>query len=28
MLCPLCSHDKTYKHGKTSKGSKRYRCLR
>ncbi len=27
MLCPLCSHDKTYKHGKTSKGSQRYRCL-
>jgi transposase-like protein len=26
MLCPLCSHDKTYKHGKTSKGSQRYRC--
>lgn len=27
MLCPLCSHDKTYKHGKTSSGSQRYRCL-
>ncbi len=27
MPCPLCSHDKTYKHGKTSKGSQRYRCL-
>ncbi len=27
MRCPLCSHDKTYKHGKTSKGSQRYRCL-
>jgi len=26
MPCPLCSHDKTHKHGKTSKGSKRYRC--
>ena len=26
MLCPLCSHDKTHKHGKTSKGSQRYRC--
>ena len=28
MPCPLCSHDKTYKHGKTSKGSQRYRCLK
>jgi transposase-like protein len=28
MACPLCSHDKTYKHGKTSKGSQRYRCPR
>jgi transposase-like protein len=27
MPCPLCSHDKTYKHGKTSKGSQRYRCF-
>ncbi len=27
MPCPLCGHDKTYKHGKTSKGSQRYRCL-
>ncbi len=27
MPCPLCSHDKTYKHGKTSSGSQRYRCL-
>jgi transposase-like protein len=27
MPCPLCSHEKTYKHGKTSKGSQRYRCL-
>lgn len=26
MPCPLCGHDKTYKHGKTSKGSQRYRC--
>lgn len=26
MPCPLCSHDKTHKHGKTSKGSQRYRC--
>jgi len=28
MPCPLCSHDKTYKHGKTSSGSQRYRCLK
>ena len=27
MPCPLCSHDKTYKHGKTSSGSQRDRCL-
>jgi transposase-like protein len=27
MPCPLCSHDKIYKHGKTSSGSQRYRCL-
>jgi transposase-like protein len=27
MPCPLCGHDKTYKHGKTSSGSQRYRCL-
>jgi transposase-like protein len=26
MRCRLCSHDKTYKHGKTSSGSQRYRC--
>jgi transposase-like protein len=26
MPCPLCGHDQTYKHGKTSKGSQRYRC--
>jgi transposase-like protein len=26
MPCPLCSHDKTHKHGKTSKGSQRYFC--
>ena len=26
MPCSLCSHDKIYKHGKTSKGSQRYRC--
>ncbi len=25
MPCPLCTHNKTYKHGKTSKGSQRYR---
>ncbi len=28
MPCPLCGHDETYKHGKTSKGSQRYRCLK
>ncbi len=27
MPCPLCSHAKIYKHGKTSKGSQRFRCL-
>ena len=26
MECPLCGHPKAYKHGKTSKGSQRYRC--
>jgi len=26
MQCPLCSHSKTHKHGKTSKGSQRYCC--
>jgi transposase-like protein len=26
MRCRLSSHDKTYKHGKTSSGSQRYRC--
>lgn len=26
MECPLCGHHKTYKHGKTSKGSQRYYC--
>ncbi|MDZ4877257.1 MAG: IS1 family transposase ISAcma3 [Chroococcidiopsis cubana SAG 39.79] len=26
MPCPLCSHNKTHKHGKTSKGSQRYLC--
>nr|WP_236619077.1 IS1 family transposase [Acaryochloris sp. CCMEE 5410] len=27
MQCPLCGHPTTHKHGKTSKGSQRYRCL-
>jgi transposase-like protein len=27
MPCPLCSHERTYKHGKTSSGSQRYPCL-
>lgn len=26
MRCPLCSHNQAHKHGKTSKGSQRYRC--
>jgi transposase-like protein len=26
MECTLCGHDKTHKHGKTSKGSQRYYC--
>jgi transposase-like protein len=26
MACPLCSHDKTHKHGKTSSCCQRYRC--
>lgn len=26
MKCPLCSHPKAHKHGKTSKGSQRYCC--
>ncbi len=26
MLCLLCGHQKTHKHGKTSKGSQRYFC--
>lgn len=26
MKCPLCSHDKSHKHGKTSKGVQRYFC--
>jgi transposase-like protein len=26
MECQLCGHQNTHKHGKTSKGSQRYRC--
>jgi transposase-like protein len=26
MECTLCGHNKTHKHGKTSKGSQRYYC--
>ncbi|MEM9009571.1 MAG: IS1 family transposase [Cyanobacteria bacterium P01_F01_bin.86] len=26
MKCPFCEHSKAHKHGKTSKGSQRYRC--
>ena len=26
MKCPLCGHDKSHKHGKTTKGSQRYFC--
>lgn len=26
MQCPLCHHPSSHKHGKTSKGSQRYRC--
>lgn len=26
MQCPLCGHDRTHKHGKTSKGGQRYLC--
>ena len=26
MECRLCGHEKTHKHGKTSKGSQRYYC--
>jgi transposase-like protein len=26
MACILCGHEKTHKHGKTSKGSQRYFC--
>ena len=26
MDCPFCDRRKTHKHGKTSKGSQRYRC--
>lgn len=26
MRCPLCGHEKSHKHGKTSKGVQRYFC--
>lgn len=26
MDCPFCDHTTSHKHGKTSKGSQRYRC--
>ncbi len=26
MRCPHCGHEKSHKHGKTSKGSQRYLC--
>jgi len=26
MKCPLCGHEKSHKHGLTSKGAKRYFC--
>jgi transposase-like protein len=26
MECPLCDHDLTHKHGKTSRGNQRYYC--
>lgn len=26
MKCPLCDHPKSYRHGRTSKGSQRYLC--
>ena len=26
MKCPLCDHEKSHRHGKTSKGSQRYFC--
>ncbi|MEO0519982.1 MAG: transposase, partial [Cyanobacteria bacterium P01_A01_bin.116] len=26
MDCPFCDHPKSHKHGKTSKGSQRFRC--
>ena len=26
MKCPLCGHEKSHKHGLTSKGSQRYFC--
>lgn len=28
MNCPLCAHPTTHKHGKTTKGSQRYRCAK
>ena len=28
MRCPLCSHEKSHKHGKTSKGTQRYFCAK
>lgn len=26
MNCPFCEHPKTHKHGRTSKGSQRFKC--
>ena len=26
MKCPFCDHPRSHRHGKTSKGSQRYRC--
>jgi len=28
MKCPLCGHEKSHKHGKTSKGTQRYFCAK
>ena len=28
MDCPFCDHPKAHKHGRTSKGSQRFRCAR
>jgi transposase-like protein len=28
MKCPLCGHEKSQKHGKTSKGAQRYFCAK